>query len=66
MPTGMIAPPPSPWTSRQTTSTPRLGAAPHAADAMVNTERATRKVRFRPKRFANQPVAGCDAQTARR
>ncbi len=66
MPIGIRAPPPSPWSTRNAINQPRFGANAHRADATVNTKTDPRKTSLRPNRSDSQPVAGCDAHTARR
>ncbi len=55
---GCSAPPAAPWITRASTSSPRLAAAPHAAEASVNTTMQPIKNRFRPKSPASHPVIG--------
>ncbi len=47
-----------PWSSRNSTIWVRLSAAPHRAEAMVNSATEIRNTRLRPNRPASQPVSG--------
>ncbi len=58
VPTGVIIPPPTPWRTRNSTSSVRLWASPQSADATVNVAMAKRNVRFVPKRSPIHPEAG--------
>ena len=58
MPTGASMPPPTPWSTRNATSSPRLVAVPHSADAIVNTTIAASSTRLPPRRSPSQPEAG--------
>ena len=58
IPTGASMPPPAPWRIRNATSSPRLDAIPHNADAAVNTAMAVSMTRLPPKRSPSQPEAG--------
>ena len=55
---GWSAPPPAPWRIRATTSIPRLVAAPHSADARVNTTMHVTRNRLRPNRLPSHAVIG--------
>ncbi len=55
---GCKAPPAAPWMTRASTRSPRLVAAPQAAEAAVNTTMQPIKNRLRPNRPASQPVIG--------
>ena len=57
-PTGTSMPPPTPCSTRNATSWPRLWACPHSADANVNIARAKRNTRLVPKRSPIHPDAG--------
>jgi hypothetical protein len=58
VPTGVIIPPPTPWRTRNRTSSQRPEACPQSADATVKTAIANRNVRLVPKRSPIQPEAG--------
>ena len=58
MPTGVSMPPPTPWMTRKKTSSERLPAMPHRADAPVNRAMASRSIRLDPNRSPSQPAAG--------
>jgi hypothetical protein len=55
---GTSGPPASPCRNRAITMKTRLGAAPVAAEVMVNATVATMKSRLRPSRSVNHPVMG--------
>ena len=63
VPTGVIMPPPIPWSMRNAMREPALQARPHRAEPAVNMASATAKVFFVPKRSPIQPEAGI--QTAK-
>ncbi len=54
----MRPPPPSPWTMRQKTSEPKLGARPHMSEAIVKMTIDAKKYCRRPKRAASHGVIG--------
>ena len=58
IPTGASMPPPTPCRTRNATSSPRLVASPHSADAIVNTTIAASITRLPPNRSPSQPDAG--------
>ena len=58
IPTGASMPPPAPCRIRNATSSPRLEASPHSAEAAVNTTMAVSSTRLPPKRSPSQPDAG--------
>ena len=58
IPTGASMPPPAPCRMRNATSSPRLEASPHSAEAAVNTTMAVSRTRLPPKRSPSQPDAG--------
>ena len=58
VPTGTSIPPPTPCSTRNATSSPRLEAWPHSAEAIVNVASAKRKTFFVPMRSPIQPDAG--------
>ena len=58
IPTGASMPPPAPCRIRNATSSPRLEASPHSAEAAVNTTMAVSITRLPPKRSPSQPEAG--------
>ena len=66
VPTGVIIPPPTPCRMRNTTSSQRLSACPHSAEATVKTAMANKKVRLVPKRSPIQPEAGIHTARLRR
>ena len=55
---GMRPAPASPCKARNTTSSLRLLAAPHSAEAIVKPMTEARKMYFMPNRPASQPVSG--------
>ena len=57
IPTGVMSPPPTPCSTRNTTSSPRLEASPHSAEATVKMTRAPRRTFRPPKRSPSQPEA---------
>ena len=57
-PTGANMPPPTPWRTRNPTSSARLVAVPHSADAAVNTAMAPSRILLAPNRSPNHPDAG--------
>ncbi len=58
MPTGASMPPPAPCRIRKATSSPRLEASPHRAEAAVKTTMAASSTRLPPNRSPSQPEAG--------
>ena len=50
--------PATPCNARKKTSSPRLVAAPHSAEARVKPMTEARKIYLMPKRPASQPVSG--------
>ena len=58
VPTGVNMPPPTPCNTRNATSSFRLCAWPHSADARVNIANANRNTFFVPIRSPIQPDAG--------
>ena len=58
IPTGASMPPPAPCRTRNATSSGRLCAWPHRADAIVNTAIAMSSTRLPPNRSPSQPDAG--------
>ncbi len=58
VPTGASMPPPTPWRTRKATSSPRLEASPHSADAAVKMTTAVISTRLPPKRSPSHPDAG--------
>ena len=50
VPTGTSIPPPTPCSTRNPTSSPRVWAWPHSADAIVKVASAKRKTFFVPMR----------------
>jgi hypothetical protein len=50
--------PATPCNARKRTSSPRLVAAPHSAEARVKPMTETRKIYLMPNRPASQPVSG--------
>ena len=52
---GVNSAPPTPWTTRATTSSPALGAKPQAAEATANQAMPMEKMRRRPKRSPSEP-----------
>src|SRR6516162_7228826 len=50
--------PATPCSARKKTSSPRLAAAPHSAEATVKPTTEPRKIYLMPKRPASQPVSG--------
>ena len=59
-------PPPAPCTARATRIMPRLVAAPHINEESVKIRMQASRNRFRPKRSANQPLAGSTSALATR
>ncbi len=55
---GMSPAPATPCKARNSTSSPRLVAAPHSAEAMVKPMTEARKMCLMPNRPASQPVSG--------
>ncbi len=55
MATGLSIDAPMPWSIRNATSAPRLGARLHSSEPVANTVRPTTKVRLRPNRSAIDP-----------
>ena len=58
IPTGASMPPAAPCRIRNATSSPRLEASPHSAEAVVNTAMAASMTRLPPSRSPSQPEAG--------
>jgi len=58
VPVGVSIPPPIPCNARAAISSGRLSAAPHSADAAVNSASANRNVRLVPIRSPSHPDAG--------
>ncbi len=58
IPTGASMPPPTPWRTRNTTSSGRLEAMPHSAEATVNTTIAVSSTRLPPNRSPSHADAG--------
>ena len=58
MPTGTSMPPAAPCRIRNATSSPRLDATPHSAEAPVNSAIAASITRLPPYRSPSQPDAG--------
>ena len=65
-PTGTIMAPPMPWTMRNRTKSSSEWAKPHAAEPMVNTTIAARKMVRAPKRSASQPLKGMNTASDNR
>ena len=57
-PTGISSAPPSPCTTRDATSAPRLWEMAHSSDPRANSAMASRYTRRVPNRSAIQPEAG--------
>ncbi len=55
---GIIAPPPSPWSTRQTIRNGRLGAAPAMSELPTKSKIEKVKKRLRPKYAPAHPVSG--------
>ena len=66
IPTGASMPPPAPCRTRNATSSPRLDASPHSAEAAVKTAMAVSSTRLPPKRSPSQPEAGIATARATR
>jgi len=66
IPTGVISPPPSPWTIRKITNCCTVAANPQAADARVNSVTAARNTSRAPNRSPSQPATGIATATATR
>ena len=66
VPTGMIAPPPTPCSAREAISIPTLCEHAHSTEPTVNTASAATYNRAVPNRRAAQPVTGMTAASARR
>ena len=64
--TGIRRPPPTPWRTRATTSSGRVGAIAHSIDANVNSTSAVMNARRRPKRSPTQPLVNWVTPTAMR
>ena len=62
-PTGAIIPPPTPCSTRKTSSSASDAAMPHSADAAVNTTIAESSTHLPPNRSPSQPDA--EMNTAR-
>jgi len=58
IPTGASMPPPAPCRTRKATSSSRLDARPHSADATEKTTMAVSSTRLPPNRSPSQPDAG--------
>ncbi len=58
MPTGASMPPPAPCSTRNATSSARLEARPHSAEAVVKIAIAVSSTRLPPNRSPSQPDAG--------
>ncbi len=66
IPTGIMAPPPMPWTTRKKMMNPRLGDRAHANEPAAKSTIDQMKTGLRPSRSAIHPVTGCTTPTARR
>src|SRR5579883_3182009 len=55
---GCSPPPQAPWSTRNRTSAPRLGASPQSSELMVKPTMQIMKKRLRPKVAASQPLIG--------
>ena len=66
VPTGTSIPPPTPCSTRKVTSSPRVWACPHSAEAPVNMARAKRNTRRVPMRSPIHPEAGIHTASERR
>jgi hypothetical protein len=64
--TGMIIPPPAPWSTRNTTNEVSEPARPHSAEPAVNSTSDTMYTCLAPKRRAAQPVKGITAASESR
>ncbi len=64
MPSGMIIPPPAPWSTRKTTSSVVLVDRPHKAEPAVNRISEIMYIRRAPNRSAAQPLTGITAASA--
>ena len=58
IPTGMIRPPPRPWSTRKQINDPSDLASPHSADPTANTATEIIHTRLEPKRWVNHPASG--------
>ena len=58
---GMITAAPAPWASRAATSTPSVGASPHAADAATKSAIPAPNACRAPIRSANAPADSISA-----
>ena len=58
MATGMIIPPPTPWSTRKKISMSAEPASPHNADPRPNSVTDTIQIRFDPKRSVIHPASG--------
>ncbi len=58
MPTGIIMPPPAPWTTRKATSWVMFWATPHSAEPIVKTTMDISNTLLPPKRSPSQPDEG--------
>jgi hypothetical protein len=70
IPTGVMRPPAAPWSTRNTTSSPRLPARPHRADEAVkstteksSTFRPPKRSPIHPEAARNTPVLTRKAMT---
>jgi len=57
-PTGTIIAPPTPWSTRMATSSPRLTLAAQPTEAKVNNAIAVRNTGRLPNRLVSQPLSG--------
>jgi hypothetical protein len=57
-PTGVIRPPPTPWSTRKATSSLRLVATPHNAEATLKMTMAPSRTRRAPSRSPSHDDAG--------
>ncbi len=64
IPTGMIIPPPMPWSTRKTISDSADQARPQSAEPMPNSATDTIHTRLAPKRSDIQPVSGITTASA--
>ncbi len=62
-PTGVIRPPPAPCRTRNATSSPRLPASPHKADATVKTAMEPSSTWRGPIRSPSHAAAGMNSAT---
>ncbi len=66
MATGIITPPPIPWSMRAAMRKPSDGAAAHSADDTVNRPSDSTNIVLRPKRSADHPLTIWATPTAAR